>query len=139
MADDNEVNRLVACAMLEQWGVQVVQVADGAQAVEAVARAAPTRTAQPAFDAVLMDLQMPVMSGFDATRAIRARADSQSLPIIALTAAALETERAQALAAGMNDFITKPIDAERLRSAILYWCGRQTQSQQNPSSQGVAP
>jgi PAS domain S-box-containing protein len=125
MADDNEVNRLVACATLEQWGVQVVQVSDGAQAVAAVARASRTPPEGPAFDAVLMDLQMPVMSGFDATRAIRARADSQRLPIIALTAAALETERAQALAAGMNDFITKPIDAERLRAAMLHWCGRE--------------
>ncbi len=124
MVDDNEVNRLVACATLEQWGVQVVQVTDGAQAVDAVARAAQARPPGPAFDAVLMDLQMPVMSGFDATRAIRARADSQALPIIALTAAALESERAQALEAGMNDFITKPIDAERLRATMLHWCAR---------------
>ncbi len=137
MADDNEVNRLVASATLEQWGVQVVQVADGAQAVDAVAQAALDQPNQPAFDAILMDLQMPVMSGFDATRAIRARRDSQTLPIIALTAAALDTERAQALAAGMNDFITKPIDAERLRAAMLHWCGRELTPEPTARSEGA--
>jgi PAS domain S-box-containing protein len=135
MVDDNEVNRLVASATLEQWGVVVVQRVDGAQAVEAVeaaAHALPGQPPGPAFDAILMDLQMPVMSGFDATRAIRARPDSQSVPIIALTAAALESERAQALAAGMNDFISKPIDAQRLHAALLYWCGRPAPGQSLP-------
>jgi CheY-like chemotaxis protein len=68
-----------------------------------------------------MDVQMPQMSGFEATRRLRARDDAKGLPIIALTAAALTSERDEALAAGMNDFLTKPIDAERLRATLGRW------------------
>jgi CheY-like chemotaxis protein len=71
------------------------------------------------FDAVLMDVQMPVMSGHEATRVLRRDYSAEQLPIIALTAAALVSEREQALAAGMNDFLTKPIDPDRLRQALL--------------------
>jgi CheY-like chemotaxis protein len=73
------------------------------------------------FDAVLMDVQMPLMSGHEATRVLRREYSAERLPIIALTAAALVSEREQALAAGMNDFLTKPIDAERLRRTLLRW------------------
>jgi len=68
---------------------------------------------------VLMDVQMPAMSGYEATRRLRERHDAQSLPVIALTAAALTSERELALAAGMNDFLTKPIDAQRLRDTLV--------------------
>ena len=70
-----------------------------------------------------MDVQMPVMSGYEATRVLRATDDGRMLPIIALTAAALVSERDQALAAGMNDFLTKPVDAGRLRDALARWSG----------------
>jgi CheY-like chemotaxis protein len=73
------------------------------------------------FDAVLMDVQMPVMSGHEATRVLRRTYSREQLPIIALTAAALVSERDEALAAGMNDFLTKPIDAQRLQQALLRW------------------
>jgi len=116
MAEDNAVNMTIAVAMLEQWGVIVSQAGDGAQALEAVAQA--ERSGQP-FDVVLMDVQMPAMSGYEATRLLRQRHDPQMLPIIALTAAALTTERELALAAGMNDFLTKPIDAQRLRDTLV--------------------
>jgi PAS domain S-box-containing protein len=115
MAEDNAVNMTIAVAMLEQWGVIVSQASDGAQALEAVAQA--ERAGLP-FDAVLMDVQMPVMSGYEATRLLRERHDPLLLPIIALTAAALTSERELALAAGMNDFLTKPIDAQRLRDTL---------------------
>ncbi|MBV8604264.1 MAG: PAS domain S-box protein [Pelomonas sp.] len=115
MVEDHPVNMLIAVAQLEQWGLQVEQAHDGRQAIAAV-RAAAARGAP--FDAVLMDVQMPVMSGHEATREIRRDFDAATLPIVALTAAALSSERDEALAAGMNDFLTKPIDAQRLRAAL---------------------
>lgn len=119
MAEDNPVNMLIAVAMLQSWGVQVVQAADGREAVAAVQHAAAA--GQP-FDAVLMDVQMPVMSGYEATRELRRLPAGRQVPIVALTAAALVTEREEALAAGMDDFLTKPIDAERLRNVLLQRC-----------------
>jgi CheY-like chemotaxis protein len=73
------------------------------------------------FDAVLMDLQMPVMGGHEAARLLRREFSAEQLPIIALTAAALLSERDDALAAGMNDFLTKPIEAQRLRQVLARW------------------
>jgi CheY-like chemotaxis protein len=125
MAEDNPVNMLIATAVLERWGVEVVQAEDGRQAVAAVQQA--QAEGRP-FDAVLMDVQMPVMSGHEATRLLRQmQRDGRlggvgSLPIIALTAAALVSEREEALGAGMNDFLTKPIDAEKLHASLLRWC-----------------
>ncbi|MFO1328607.1 MAG: PAS domain S-box protein, partial [Rubrivivax sp.] len=120
MVEDNTVNMLIAVAMLERWGIEVGQALDGREALEAVEQAA---AAGRPYDAVLMDLQMPVMSGYEATRALRARAAGQGVPIIALTAAALVSEREQALADGMDDFLTKPIDAERLVATLSRWVG----------------
>ena len=119
MVEDNAVNMLIAVAMLEHWGVSVVQASDGQEALAAVQAAAAG--GRP-FDAVLMDVQMPRMSGYEATRALRAA--GQRLPVIALTAAALVSEREEALRAGMDDFLTKPIDAERLKATLALWCAR---------------
>ena len=121
MVEDNPVNMMIAVAMLERWGVVVAQAQDGREAVTEVHVAA---AAGRPFDAVLMDVQMPVMSGHEATRALRVSVAGRDLPIIALTAAALVTERDTALEAGMNDFLTKPIDAEKLRTTLLRWCSR---------------
>jgi len=121
MVEDNPVNMLIGVALLERWGVRVQQAGDGRQAIEAVQRA--TSVGQP-FDAVLMDVQMPVMSGYEATRALRFRDGGRRLPIIALTAAALVSERQAAMAAGMDDFLTKPIDADKLRETLARWVGR---------------
>ena len=115
LVEDNPVNMMIAAATLEQWGVHVVQARDGRMAIEAVHDA---DAAGRLFDAVLMDVQMPVMSGHEAAAELRRTWDAQALPIVALPAAALVSERDQALSAGMNDFLTKPIDAERLRQTL---------------------
>ena len=115
VVEDNAVNMMIGVAMLEHWGVVVTQAADGPQALAAVERAA--RAGEP-FDAVLMDVQMPGMSGYEATRLLRTRWSLLQLPIVALTAAALTSERERATEIGMNDFLTKPIDANKLRMAL---------------------
>ncbi|MEO8124363.1 MAG: PAS domain S-box protein [Burkholderiales bacterium] len=115
MVEDNPVNMLIAVAQLEQWGAAVDQAHDGRAAVEAVELAADE--GRP-FDVVLMDLQMPQMGGVEAARALRRCYAVDELPIIALTAAALVSERQQALQAGMNDFISKPIDPDQLLRAL---------------------
>jgi len=118
VAEDNPVNMLITVALLEQWRIVVAQAADGEQAVAAVNARADAGTP---FDLVLMDVQMPVMGGYNATRELRQRHAASALPIIALTAAALTSERDEALACGMNDFLTKPIDAQRLHDTLLRW------------------
>jgi len=115
MVEDNPVNMMIAVAMLEQWGIEVTQATDGRMALDAVDLA--SREGRR-FDAVLMDVQMPRMGGHEATRELRKRFSADELPIIALTAAALVSEREQALAAGMNEFLTKPIDAMKLRDTL---------------------
>ena len=121
LVEDNAVNMVIAAAMLERWGVQVEQAENGSFVVGAVQAAAD---AGRPFDAVLMDVQMPLMSGHEATRALRNCDAGRHLSVIALTAAALVTERDEALASGMNDFLTKPIDADRLRSTLARWVGQ---------------
>jgi PAS domain S-box-containing protein len=116
LVEDNAVNMMIGVAMLEQWGVEVTQAVDGAEGVAAVEQA---RAAGRPFNVVLMDVQMPRLSGHEAARQLRRLHPADKLPIIALTAAALTSEREEALAAGMNDFLTKPIDAHRLRLALI--------------------
>ncbi|MEX2471450.1 MAG: response regulator [Gemmatimonadota bacterium] len=113
LAEDSEVNRRVAVSMLEKRGHTVETVENGREAVEAVRE----RT----FDVVLMDLQMPVMDGLEATRHIRAEPGQSELPIIALTAHALDQERERCLAAGMTGFLTKPYRADQLYGAVEGW------------------
>jgi PAS domain S-box-containing protein len=117
MVEDNPVNMMIAVALLERWGAIVDQADDGPSALHAVDHA--WQSGNP-FDVVLMDVQMPGMSGHEVTRRLRRRYDRDELPIVALTAAALVSEREDALDAGMNDFLTKPIDAERLRRTLLH-------------------
>jgi two-component system sensor histidine kinase/response regulator len=76
------------------------------------------------YDAVLMDMQMPVMDGIEATRAIRSDPRSRNIPIIAMTANAMAADRERCLKAGMNDHIGKPIDPDELFSVLLRWTGR---------------
>ena len=115
MVEDNPVNMMIAVALLERWGAIVDQANDGPGALQAVDHA--YQSGDP-FDIVLMDVQMPGMSGHEVTRRLRQHYDRNALPIVALTAAALVSEREDAMAAGMNDFLTKPIDADRLRQTL---------------------
>ena len=116
LVEDNPVNLLVGVAVLERWGVQVTEATDGAAALRALDAAA---AAGRPIAVVLMDLQMPGMSGFETTRALRQRHPAAQLPVIALTAAALVSERERALAHGMTDFLSKPLDPQRLLEALL--------------------
>lgn len=118
LVEDNPVNLLIGVAMLEQWGIDVAHCGDGRSAVEAVRAAAGEH--RP-YALVLMDLQMPVMGGIEAARELRRQFGAQELPIIALTAAALVSERESALDAGMNDFLTKPLDATVLHRMLCRW------------------
>jgi PAS domain S-box-containing protein len=118
VVEDNFINRMVIEALLKKLGVNVSLLNDGQQAVDAI-----TRDDQLP-DIILMDLQMPVMDGYTAVMHIRQWETGQErphLPIIALTADAFEEDRQRCLAAGMNDFLTKPIDMNALRSALSKW------------------
>lgn len=126
VVEDNEVNQLVASSMTARLGYAVDVVSDGAQAVSA--------TAEASYAAVLMDCHMPVMDGFNATRAIRRRdKNSRYLPIIAMTAGALEEDRERCLAAGMDAYLTKPLDMDRLGELLA----RCIPSAQSPVSDPV--
>ncbi len=113
LAEDNEVNREVALAMLHGVGMNVDIAADGREALNKV------RTGR--YDLVLMDMQMPEMGGLEATQAIRALPGWRDRPILALTANAFQEDRLACEAAGMNDFIAKPMDVGALYSALLRW------------------
>ena len=115
LVDDNELNRLVAKSFLERVGAEVATAVNGRQAVERML--APGAS----YDAVLMDIQMPVMDGYEACREIRREGRFAELPIIAMTAHAMAEERERCLAAGMNDHISKPIDQARLFSVLAQW------------------
>lgn len=112
LVEDNSMNQIVARMMLEQAGASVDVVSDGLQAVEIMTRAAHQ------YDVILMDVQMPVMDGYTATRIVRQTLGLQ-IPIVAMTAGAMHHEQDQCRAAGMNDFIAKPIDMEQMFAIIL--------------------
>jgi len=116
VVEDNPVNMLICTALIEQRGARVTEAVDGLQALAAVEAAA---SGGRPIDVVLMDLEMPVLDGVGATRRLRARFPAASLAIIGLSAAALASERAAALSAGMDDFVAKPVDVRRLERAIL--------------------
>ncbi|MGQ3042447.1 MAG: ATP-binding protein [Brevundimonas aurantiaca] len=108
--DDHPVNRRIVALLLEPMGCVLTFAENGQEAVEAAALRR--------FDAILMDMQMPVMDGLTATRAIRSDGPNAGTPVIALTANALETHRAAWATVGVDDFVTKPIDPARLASAL---------------------
>ena len=116
MVEDNPVNMMISVALLEHWGVRVTEACDGRRALAAVAGAAAQGLP---FQAVVMDVQMPGMSGFEATELLRRQYGAAELPVIALTAAVLVSERERAVAAGMTDFLSKPVDPDRLHAALV--------------------
>jgi signal transduction histidine kinase/DNA-binding response OmpR family regulator/HPt (histidine-containing phosphotransfer) domain-containing protein len=128
LVEDNQINQQVAKETLEQEGFEVSIATDGLDAVQKV------RAGQ--FDAVLMDLQMPVMDGYQATRLIRSEAKFDDLPIIAMTAHALSDVREKCLQIGMNGYVTKPLDVDELLANLVGFikpdaCGQRTPRQQN--------
>ncbi|NCC27188.1 MAG: response regulator [Gammaproteobacteria bacterium] len=127
VVEDKPVNQAVAKRLLEKTGARVTLVDDGAAAVAIVAT-------QP-FDLVLMDLQMPVMDGFEATRLIRARAPD--LPVIALSAAVMDDDRERARAAGVDAHLAKPIDSQALYRTLSIWLGSRIAEIQASALPGV--
>jgi CheY-like chemotaxis protein/HPt (histidine-containing phosphotransfer) domain-containing protein len=116
LVEDNQVNQRVAVRLLERLGVRCDVASNGADAVDAVAR-------QP-YDLVLMDCQMPVLDGYEATRRIRtSEGESPRTPVVALTAGALDGDRERCLAAGMDEYITKPIRIEELQRVLESFLG----------------
>ncbi|MDD2665093.1 MAG: response regulator [Dechloromonas sp.] len=113
LAEDNPINQQIARELLEEAGLQVSVADNGADAVDLAARGI--------FDCVLMDVRMPEMDGIEATRRIRALPGLAALPIIAMTANAQQEDREQCLAAGMNDFIAKPIDPTQFLHLVAAW------------------
>lgn len=112
LADDNRTSREVIVAQLESFGYQATAVVNGAQAVDAVGRGC--------FDLVLMECEMPVMDGFEATQRIRKSVHS-TIPVIAVTADAMPEDRDRCLRAGMDDYITKPLEMKALADMIAQW------------------
>ncbi len=128
LVEDNDLNQQVASELLEDAGF-VVEIADNGQiAVDKVAGAA-----EP-WDIVLMDMQMPVMDGVTATIEIRKTIAADTLPIVAMTANAMQSDRERCLAAGMQDFVTKPIEPDDLWQALIQWVPPRAQ----PPSEAVA-
>ena len=115
LVEDNELNREIAGVILEEAGFLVESAPDGTDAVTMV-----ERSEEGYYDVVLMDVQMPVMNGYEATKAIRAmgRRDVKNMPIIAMTANAMEEDKQRALKSGMNAHIAKPIDIKLLMKVL---------------------
>src|SRR4029450_9763688 len=114
VAEDNSVNQKLGCRLLEKQGCVVEVVDDGSAAVE--------KTQHFAYDLILMECQMPKMDGFEATAAIRREPGlAGRVPIVAVTANAMEGAREKCLAAGMNDYISKPIAVKDLKRVLEQW------------------
>jgi two-component system, cell cycle response regulator DivK len=110
LVEDNEMNRDMLSRRLQRRGYEIVVAVDGAQGLLMANSEHP--------DLILMDMSLPIMDGWEATKSIKANADTKSIPIIALTAHAMSGDREQAIAAGCDDYDTKPIDLSRLLTKI---------------------
>jgi two-component system, sensor histidine kinase and response regulator len=133
LVEDNELNREVAIGLLEDAHLSIDQAENGAVAIQQLTK--------QDYDLVLMDMQMPVMDGITATKAIRSNPRFASLPIVAMTANAMDRDRQQCLAAGMNDHLAKPIEPSKLFEAILRWIPARTTAAaaSSPASAPASP
>jgi signal transduction histidine kinase/HPt (histidine-containing phosphotransfer) domain-containing protein/ActR/RegA family two-component response regulator/HAMP domain-containing protein len=128
VVEDNKINQLVAQGLLSQEGANITLADNGQLGVAAVAKA------DPAFDVVLMDLQMPVMDGYTATRTIRQELGRTDLPIIAMTANVMASDRAACLEAGMVDHVGKPFELDYLVALLLEHTGHAVATNDGPQS-----
>jgi CheY-like chemotaxis protein len=119
LVEDNEMNRDMLSRRLQKKGYEVAMAVDGEEGV------AKAQSETPAL--ILMDMSLPGIDGWEATRRIKARPDTKSIPVIALTAHALTSDRDQALAAGCDDFDTKPVEFARLLAKIETLLGKAPQ------------
>ena len=133
VVEDNSINQTVARRILEAGGAMVTVAANGIEALKALT------AADPLFDAVLMDIQMPGMDGYDATRAIRLDLELPDLPIIAMTANALPSDRERCLAAGMNDHIGKPFDVGQMTAVVARHAGLCRHPRKPPPTSDATP
>jgi CheY-like chemotaxis protein len=113
LVEDNDINRELALELLQNAGAQVALASNGVEALE--------RLQAEHFDGVLMDIQMPVMDGYEATRKIRENEAWRDLPVIAMTANAMSGDREKCLAAGMSDYISKPINIREMFNVLMRW------------------
>lgn len=111
LVEDNEFNQIVALEILDAYGASVVVADNGKVAVDLLQEGG-------AFDLILMDIQMPIMDGYEATRVIRQDLGMQSLPIVAMTANATASDREMCLEKGMDEYLSKPIDRARLEDVL---------------------
>jgi CheY-like chemotaxis protein len=116
--EDHEMNRDMLSRRLQKRGYEVVVAGDGEIGIRMAAEQAP--------DLILMDMSLPVIDGWEATRRLKASAATAAIPIIGLTAHAMEADREKCLAAGCDDYDTKPVDLPRLLAKIEHWLGRGT-------------
>lgn len=130
IVEDNLVNQKVATRLVEKLGYSVHAVDNGQKAV--------TEVISGQYSLVLMDCQMPVMDGFQATREIRSRERDRHTPIVAVTASAMASDEQNCLAAGMDGFISKPIDIARLRDVLSYWHERRVPAPQSGEARTIS-